>query len=362
MRVIHVAPTAFGSGGVYGGGERYPLELARALSRRVDCTLITFAPREREHRDGDLRIRILRPLAYVRGHPARPLALSLPQAIRGADVVHAHHFRSPASVLAALAARLGGVATAVTDHGLQGPSAHALIRRLYHQFLLVSRYSARELGAPHARTDVIYGGADPGRYRPDDAISRRGVLFVGRITPHKGIDRLIRALPAGASLTVAGSSGHDPREPERDYPRLLRRLANGRDVRFTGPVADRDLPALYARARVLVLPSVETTCYGRPVAVSELLGLAILEGMASATPIVASRVGGIPEIVEDGVTGLLTSPGSVAELRDAVARLLGDPVLARRMGAAGRERVLAEYTWDRCAERCISAYQRLVKT
>src|SRR5438093_429116 len=83
---------------------------------------------------------------------------------------------------------------------------------------------ARELKAPPARTRVIYGGADPRRFYPDPSASRDGVLFVGRITPHKGIDRLIAALPMGAHLKVVGSAGHDPRPPERDYPRLLRRL------------------------------------------------------------------------------------------------------------------------------------------
>lgn len=360
MRVIHVAPTAFGSGGVYGGGERYPLELARALSRRVECTLVTFGPGERAYRDGDLHIRTVKPLTYVRGHPARPVAPSLPRAIRRADLVHAHHMRSPASIWAALSARVWKVPTAVTDHGLQGPDAGGLLHRLFDRFLLVSSYSATELRAPAERTSVVYGGADPARYRPDESVSRRGVLFVGRVTPHKGIDRLIRALPEGARLTIAGSSGHDPRPPERDYPALLRRLAADRDVRFEGPVADEHLPELYRRAEVVVLPSVETTCYGRRIAVSELLGLVILEAMASGTPVVASRLGGIPEIIEDGVTGYLVEPGNEAELHDALARLLADRALARRMGAEARRRVIDEFTWDRCAERCLDAYSALV--
>lgn len=361
MRVIHVAPTAFGSGGVYGGGERYPLELARALSRRIDCTLVTFGAHERDYRDGALRVRVVKPLAYLRGHPARPLAPSLPRLLSGAQVVHAHHMRSPASVWAAVSARLREVGTAVTDHGLQGWDGGGLLRTLFDRFLLVSTYSANELRAPAERTSVIHGGADPQRYRPDEAIARRGVLFVGRVTPHKGIDRLIRALPQGATLTVAGSSGHDARPPERDYPALLRRLAEGRDVRFVGPVSDEDLPELYRRAEVLVLPSVETTCYGRRIAVSELLGLVILEAMASGTPVVASRLGGIPEIVDDGRTGNLVAPGDEAELRDALARLLGDAAHARRMGAQARQRVLEEFTWQRCAERCLESYDELVK-
>ncbi|MDP8904382.1 MAG: glycosyltransferase family 4 protein [Chloroflexota bacterium] len=362
MRVIHVAPTAFGSAGVYGGGERYPLELARALSRRIDCTLVTFGPVERDYRDGRLRVRVVKPLSYLGGHPARPLAPSMPRLLRGADVVHAHHLRSPASAWAAFGARARGMATGVTDHGLQGWDGRGLLHRLFDHFLLVSRYSAGELGAPAGRTSVIYGGADTERYWPDDRVSRRGVLFVGRVTPHKGIDRLIGALPYGATLTLAGSSGHDPRLPERDYPVLLRQLAAGRDVRFAGPVSDEDLPALYRRAEVVVLPSVEVTCYGRAVAVSELLGLVLLEAMASGTPVVASRLGGIPEIVDDGATGHIVTPGDEGELHDALAGLLGDPARARRIGTRARERVLEEFTWERCADRCLAAYAELVKS
>ncbi len=359
MRVIHVAPTAFGPGGVYGGGERYPLELARALSRRVDCTLVTFGRREAHYRHGRLRVRVVRPRAYLGRHPARPLAPTLPSAIRAADIVHTHHMRSPASVWAAFAARVRGLPTVVTDHGLQGPDGAGLVQRLFDRFLLVSRYSAAELHAPVERTTIVYGGVDAERYRPDDAISRSGVLFVGRITPHKGLDNLIRSLPGEVPLTVVGSSGHDAGPPDRDYPALLRRLAATRHVSFVGPVADDDLPGLYRRAQVAVLPSVETTCYGRRVAVSELLGLVLLEAMASGTPVVASRLGGIPEIVEHGVTGYLVEPGNEAELRDALARLLADRSLARRLGAQARERVVEQFTWDHCADRCLDAYGRL---
>jgi glycosyltransferase involved in cell wall biosynthesis len=185
------------------------------------------------------------------------------------------------------------------------------------------------------------------------------VLYLGRITPHKGLDRLLRALPAGATLTVAGSTGHDRRPPEREYPRLLAGLAVDRDVRFTGPVADEQLPALYRRAAVFVLPTVERTCYGRPVAITELLGLSVLEAMASGTPVVASRTGGLPEVVRDGETGFLVTPGDAAELGDRIDRLLRDPKLAARMGQRARELVLERFTWERTAQRCLAAYAEL---
>jgi glycosyltransferase involved in cell wall biosynthesis len=357
MRVIHVAPTVFGPDGLYGGGERYPLELARALAAEVDCELVTFGPRPGRWREpAGLRVRVLRPLGRLRGHPAQPVTPLLPPALAGAQIVHAHQFRSVPSRLAAVTARARGAATAVTDHGLPGRTWGGLVHRLFDRYLTVSRFSAEVLGAPPARTEVIYGGADPRRFAPQPGGDRDGVLFVGRLTPHKGVDRLIRALPAGAGLRIVGSGGHDPRPPERDYPDLLRRLAEGRDVRFLGPVSEEDLPGLYRRAAVLAMPSVDRTCYGRPVPVSELLGLTALEAMASGTPVVASRIGGLAEVVVDGETGFLVEPGDLAALHDRLALLVSDRRLAARLGANARDLVVRRFTWRACAERCLAAY------
>jgi glycosyltransferase involved in cell wall biosynthesis len=362
MRVVHVAPTLFGPAGIFGGGERFPLELGRALARHVDCELVSFGPAARAWReDAGLRVRVLRSLAFVGGHPAHPLALGLGRAVAGADIVHTHHLRSAPSRLAALSARRRRLPTAVTDHGLVGGDWAGILPRLFDRFLTVSAYSARELGAPASRTRVVYGGADPDRFVPSSRGDlRRGVLFVGRLTPHKGVDRLLEALPEHAELRLVGSAGHDPDPPERDYPELLQRLAAGRRVEFLGAVADTELPLLYRVARVLALPSVHRTCYGRDVVVSELLGLAAIEAMASGTPVVASRIGGLPEVVEDGVTGFLVEPGNVAELRARLDEILRDQRLAERLGRNGRERALQTFTWEACAERCLAAYSELV--
>jgi glycosyltransferase involved in cell wall biosynthesis len=362
VRVIHVSPTPFGSAGLLCGGERYPLELARALAADVDCELVTFGPRPRDDREpGVLRVRTLRALTFLHGHPAHPLAPGLPAALARADIVHTHHMRSTPSKIAALAARVRSQRLVVTDHGLQSSDWAGLLPRMFDRFLAVSAYSARELHAPPSRTRVIYGGADPHRFAPDPADTRRGVLFVGRLTPHKGVDQLIEALPRGAQLTIAGSEGHDPHPPERDYPRLLRRLAAGRDVTFLGPVPDDALPSLYRRAEILVLPSVHRTCYGRELRVSELLGLVVLEAMASGTPVVCSRLGGLIEVVQHGVTGFLVEPGNVAELHERLAELLHNPALARRMGQSARALVLERFTWQACAQRCLAAYQELLR-
>jgi glycosyltransferase involved in cell wall biosynthesis len=359
MRVVHVAPTPFGHAGIFGGGERYPLELARAMAGHVDCELVTFGTPAAVREPGGLRVRVLRPVAHLR-HQAHPIAPGLPKALAGADVVHTHHTRSAPSRIAALAARARGDAAVTTDHGLPGGTWGGALLTLFHRFLMVSEYSARELGSPPARTRVVYGGVDCARYRPGHERSRRGVLFVGRLTPHKGVDRLIRALPDGAELAVVGTAGHDRAPPERDYPELLRRLASGRPVRFLGAVPDAELPELYRQAAVVALPSVDLTCYGRHIAIVELLGLAALEAMASGTPVVCSRIGGLPEVVEHRVTGLLVEPGDDDGLRQALEEVVRDRALAARLGRNARELALERFTWDACATRCLAAYDEVL--
>lgn len=353
-----MAPTCFGVDGLFGGGERYPLELSRALAREVDCELVTFGRSGRTFTEpGGLRVRVLRPWTRLRGHPVHPVHPALPAVLAGADVVHAHHMRSAPSRVAAVAGLLAGRPLAVTDHGLGGGGWWGMLPRLFDRFLVVSRFSATTLGSPPDRTAVVYGGADPARYHPPArGGEREGVLFVGRLTPHKGVDLLIRAVPPDLPLTVAGTGGHDRRLPESGYPDLLARLAHGRRVRFLSRADDAEIAVLYRQAALVCLPSVNVTCYGRRVEISELLGLVAIEAMASGTPVICSRLGGLAEVVRHGVTGFLTEPGDVAELRDRIATVLSDRPLARRLGEAARLLVLDQFTWQACAQRCLSAY------
>jgi glycosyltransferase involved in cell wall biosynthesis len=136
-------------------------------------------------------------------------------------------------------------------------------------------------------------------------------------------------------------------------------MAASHQVSFLGPVTDDLLATLYRRASVLVLPSVQRTCYGRYIAVSELLGLVVLEAMASGTPVVCSSIGGLPEVVRHGDTGFLVEPGNVAELRERLTEILRNPRLAARMGRCARELVLERFTWQACADRCLKAYAEL---
>ena len=264
-------------------------------------------------------------------------------------------------MIGALSGRVSGARTTATDHGLEGGPWAPLADRLFDRYLTVSRYSAHMLDAAPDKVRVVFGGVDPQVFRPAPSATRDFLLFAGRLTPHKGVDVLLRALPSPARLLVVGSTGHDRQAPERDYPLLLRRLAEGRRITFLGPVADGELVRLMGEAAAVVMPSVEQTCYGRRHRISELLGLTALEAMACGTPVIASQVGGLPEVVEDGVTGLLFPPGDERRLREHVSMLLGDHRLMQRLGGAGRERVLERWTWRHCAVRCLAAYGELLR-
>ena len=358
--MTHLVPTMFGEEGLFGGGERYPLELARILSRHVGCRLVTFGPERRKLTDpSGLEIVVLRRLVQAGGHIAHPIARGIARSTSDADIVHVHQMRSAPARIMALIGTSRRQPVVVTDHGLGGGGWMGLLPRLFGGFLTVSRYSLATLNAPESKSWVIYGGADQDRFRPGTE-KRSGLLFVGRITPHKGIDSLIRALPDDLPLEIVGTTGHDRKPQERDYPALLRRLSEGKRVEYSGRVDDDQLPEVYRRVYALVLPSVHDTCYGRKVEISELLGLSAIEAMASGTPVICSRVGGLPEVVIDGQTGFVVEPGDERALRAAMERLVQDPSMAESMGRAARKRVLSHFTWEACAQRCLAAYESVL--
>jgi glycosyltransferase involved in cell wall biosynthesis len=166
------------------------------------------------------------------------------------------------------------------------------------------------------------------------------VLFVGRLVERKGVAYLIEAIarlgPLGPRLEIVGDG------PERPgLEALTQRLGVADRVVFQGKIPPEELQASYARAAVCVLPSV-LDARGD----TEGLGVVLLEAMNHGTPVIASRVGGIPDIVEDGVSGLLVPPGDADALAAAVRRVRDDPALARRLGEAGQRRLREQFSWE----------------
>jgi glycosyltransferase involved in cell wall biosynthesis len=136
----------------------------------------------------------------------------------------------------------------------------------------------------------------------------------------------------------------------------LRGLAAGKRVEFVTDADDSQMVHELQTATVAALPSVYTTREGAVSAVPELFGLAAAEAMACATPVIATSVGSLPEVVDNGVTGWVVPPNDVAALRTSMQVALKDSVTASAFGAAGRHRVEELFTWEAVARRCFTGY------
>jgi starch synthase len=217
-----------------------------------------------------------------------------------------------------------------------------------------------------AKVHIVHNGIDTSLYRPDhgtDVLRRIGldpdrpyVLFVGRITRQKGVPHLLRAVrdidPAAQVVLCAGAP--DTPEIDQEFRDLFEELSRVREgVHWIPQMLPRpEVIQLLTHAAVFVCPSVY-----------EPLGIVNLEAMACGTPVVASRVGGIPEVVDDGKTGVLVPVDDDFEtgLARAMDSVLGDPAAARDMGEAGRQRAVGEFGWDAVARRTVRLYEEILK-
>jgi starch synthase len=221
-----------------------------------------------------------------------------------------------------------------------------------------------------ARVHVVHNGIDTELYRPTpetDALIKHGVdperpyvLFVGRITRQKGVPHLLRAArsvsPSAQLILCAGAP--DTPAIDQEFRALVDELQKSRD----GVVW---IPEMLPRPEVIQLLT-HASLFACP-SVYEPLGIVNLEAMACGTPVVASAVGGIPEVVDDGVTGRLvrydeTDPAAFERaLAEAIDTVLADPAAARRMGEAGRERAVREFGWDAIARRTAAVYEEILR-
>jgi colanic acid/amylovoran biosynthesis glycosyltransferase len=252
-------------------------------------------------------------------------------ATRRADIVHAHWL--PAGAVALATGRPFVVQLWGTDVELARRVPWAARPVLRRARLVVCASTAladeaRRLGARQVR--VIPSGVDLPASVGEEADPPE-ILFAGRLSPEKGVLELVEAA-RGLPLVVAGDG------PLRDRVPAAR-----------GWVPHDALELLYARAAVVACPSRR-----------EGFGVACAEAMAHGKPVVASAVGGLLDLVADGETGLLVPPGDVAALRAALERLLADPDLRRRLGAAGRERAGELLAWDVVTDATLAAYAEVL--
>jgi starch synthase len=220
-----------------------------------------------------------------------------------------------------------------------------------------------------ARVHVVGNGVDADAYRPvhdPETVRALGVdpdrpyaLFVGRITRQKGVVHLLEAadqLPPEAGLVLCAGAADTPAERQQVADAVAELQTRRSEVIWIEEMLPRErLVPLITGATVFVVPSVY-----------EPLGIVNLEAAACGTAVVASDVGGIPEVVDDGRTGLLVhyDPDDVAAfeagLAARISELLADPARAAAMGAAGRERVLSEFGWPAIAQQTVEVYSRVL--
>jgi glycosyltransferase involved in cell wall biosynthesis len=273
------------------------------------------------------------------------------------DVAHAH---GPVAYRCAARAVRSRAPFVLSVHGLSGWRGTVIHADVVVTVSEYARDAIRRRVRDGSRLRVIRGTSDCSRFadyrdaaptfREEFGLGDRPlVACVGRLVPAKGQHVLLEAakrvaaeVPEARFVIVGGrSAGY-----ERRLRRMCVRLGLQDTVVFTGE--RRDIPRVLAGSDILVQPSFE-----------EALGLSVIEGMASGLPVIASRVGGIPEVVTHGVTGLLVAPGNADGLADAVRRLISDRELRLRMGESGRERALGEFNLDAMVDQLVSVYEEV---
>ncbi|MFI4920421.1 MAG: glycosyltransferase [Gammaproteobacteria bacterium] len=211
--------------------------------------------------------------------------------------------------------------------------------------------------APDVTAEVLPMGVDMAQFTPShDRTPRDGLLYVGRLVQEKGIEELLRALtdPRLRSrqirLRIVGSG-----PAEADLRSISKELGLASQVEFLGALTNTALPGLYRKAEALVFPS-----RLGPKGEQEGLGLVPVEAIACGCPVIASRLPAVAEVVREGKTGFLFTPGDVASLVGCIARLFADPQAAAR-AAAGRQTLASRYDWDGIVDGYRRLYTRLLE-
>ncbi len=381
---------------VYGGAGVHVAELVRALRSSIDVQVRCFGePRAEAGTFG-----YPTPDEFASANPAlATMGVDLLMAgdVAGADLVHSHTWY--ANFAGFTAKRLHGVPHIVSAHSLEplrpwkaeqlggGYRLSSWVERAAFEdadaVIAVSEGMRRDILRAYPsihpeRVEVVYNGIDLADWAPrDDAAAvralgvdpdRPSVVFVGRITRQKGLPYLLRAarlLPDDVQLVLCAGAPDTP-EIMAEVTALVEALRAER----SGVVwIDRHLPraeltALLTAATTFVCPSIY-----------EPLGIVNLEAMACGAPVVGTATGGIPEVVADGVTGVLVpieqlddGTGTpvdpdryVADLAAALTAVVADPARAAAMGAAGRHRAEAEFGWAAIAERTLDLYTRVLE-
>ncbi|GIW02963.1 glycosyltransferase family 4 protein [Roseiflexus sp.] len=349
----------------YGGVESFVWDLGRELARRGHTvTIIGGVGKRREPAPGVWvltfpfinrhRFQALPLLrrAYAEAKLLERLSLAvaaLPELIRGSyDIIH---IQKPYDLgPALLARRLGGARVVLGCHGEDFYPGDTFLARYVDAAVSCSHFNARTVATRYGfEPTVVFNGIDTTLFRPvapDPMLDRSDgaplLLWVGRLQPWKGVDVAIRALQQipRARLVIIGDG-----ETRADLERLAQDMRLADRVRFLGALPRERLPALYAAADILLATSFA----------SETFGIGLVEAQACGLPVVASRFGGFPEVIDEGRTGLLVPPRDPAALAAAVRALLDDPARRRAMAAAAPEWA-AQFAWSAVVDRIEAVY------
>jgi alpha-maltose-1-phosphate synthase len=375
---------------VYGGAGVHVEYLAGSLAGLVDVTVhYQGAPPDAGPADGTSRVLAIAHQPWELLHGANSALqvistdLAMTAASGSADLVHSHTWY--ANLAGHLSSLLYDVPHVMTAHSLEplrpwkaeqlggGYALSSWCERVAIEsadaVIAVSRGMAADIRAaypqvPAERIHVIYNGIDARQYQPDrgrDVLDRLGidpaqpsVVFVGRVTRQKGLPVLLRAAewidPAAQLVLCAGQA--DTAELQAEVTGLVEHLRATRSgvIWIPGMLAKPEVIQILSHATVFACPSEY-----------EPLGIVNLEAMACGCAVVASAVGGIPEVVADGKTGLLVPPGDPEALATAINSLIGDPDRAAELGVRGRERAVAEFSWDQVAAQTAALYTDLAR-
>lgn len=364
MRVLHIT-THFNMGGI----ANYILTLSKALKARgVSCVVVSGGgDLEPELNESGIASRRLDIRTKNELHPKVLIAIpALVKIIRQEkiDVVHGHTRVSQVAGL--FAAKIAGVPYVTTCHGFFKKRLRKIFDTWGARVVAISdavaRHLKEDLGVSEGRIALIYSGVETQRFlRVYSAAEKDAIRIslglkdgpvvgtIGRLSDVKGQRFLVEAMPKiiskykGAQLLIAGNGPEEAR-----LKKLAASLGLGECVHFAGssPHTENFLSVM----DVFVLPSIK-----------EGLGIALLEALAAGKACVASRVGGIENVVKDGVSGLLTDPGDVDGISEAVSSLLGQRGLREDMGRKGQSLVREKFSVDSMADKMIALYKEVLR-
>jgi len=274
------------------------------------------------------------------------------------DVLHSHWW-FPSGVIGSWLSRMSHRPLVTTLHGTDVRLARsaAISRPLFRHVLqhsaavtTVSSWLANEVSSlvPSVKPTIAPMPADTVRYSPGGRREMSRLLFVGRFTQQKGLEHLLRALSQmkrPAVMDVVGNGGDGER-----YRAMAQELCVADRVAWHGQLRSHQLAGLYRAATALVVPSID-----------EGLGLVAVEALLCETPVVAFRSGGLTDVIQDGRTGILVSPGDSAALAAALDAVIAEPERARTLGAAGRIYALANFAPESAAQRYSELYRHVLE-